>query len=222
MVSAVTKKLNLVISTNGGGKTITLLNLANELLDSKGDVIYVTLDNNLNFIKKTFHCLYNDTCFLNIKHENDDKTPIGLQLPHNLSIIDSTFTIESIKATIVELTRSSKPSAIFIDPINFISDYGKKSYKEKMESIFLDLEGLAELFDCPVIASMTVLSITDFTDDFFKLKGAVSTKIERLKETKFQLVDLETKAKKLLSLNFKNSKLVEVDVEAYMDAEIYD
>lgn len=212
MVSLIKNKLNLFTSIIGGGKTITALNLVNQELDNKGDIIYVTLDDNVTAIKKIIHCLYNDVNLINIKHEKDDVTPIGLDLPNNFHVIDGVFSLESIKMNIRELTLGKAPTAIFIDPINFISDFSDKTYKEKLESIFLELDGMAEFFQCPIIGTLTVLGVTDFKSDFFKFKdGGMSYKITRLKETKFQISDYAANEKMDFALSFKNIKLSEID-----------
>jgi len=220
MITAVNKKFNLITSPLSGGKTITLLNMANKSLDDKGIVVIVTLDNNVTLIKKSIHCLYNDANLISIKHESDDKTPIGLELPNNLSIIDGVYDIESIQANIRELTLGDKPSIILIDTINFITNFSDKSYKEKMESIFLELDGMAQRFDCPVVGTMTVLGVSDFKEDFYKLSDTNCFKINRISETKYEVVDLHSKKKSLYSYSFKDNRLQEVDQEAYQ--EIYD
>ncbi len=186
MITLQANKLNLVVGPIGGGKTPLVLNIVNEALQTGLNVVYVTTDVDQHNIKRCVHCLYNEVNFVEIKYSSDEKTPINLVLPPNITVVDSVETIEKLKETIATITNIGKIDLLVLDNINFIKNENDKEYKDRIDWINMVLQEISEKENITILATLSLLKVLDNepVDFMFKDMGNFISIVRKEKESK--------------------------------------
>ncbi len=228
MITLQPKSLNLLCGKIGSAKTPMLLNYADKSIKSGLNVLYITTDVDQFNIKKVLHCLHNGKNLIEIRYDKDEKTPLNLILPTNITVIDSVDTIDSFKKAFDDVNSIFKVDLIIVDSINFIKDESTKTYKERIDFVNSELNAFAKKNSIDIFGSLVMLGIDDTPAIDFMIKDMGKLfEIKKVGDTSYDLIednDVQSKNNYTLSMKdisltsnkFSNTNNKFVDDEAYM------
>lgn len=216
MITLTPGNLNILIGKIGHGKTPLAINIANTELHAGKNVLYITTDVDSMNIKRSIHCLYNDVNFVHVKYAKDEKTPLNLELPVNLTVIDKVETIDGIYKAYEDVIKTSHIDLVIVDNINFIKDSNEKDYKDRLDFINMTLQEFAIKNSVTFLCTINLLHVIDGEPIDFMFKDMGKFILINRKDTKcFEItVDNDIANKKMISLSFKNLKMGEMDLSA--------